>query len=147
MLKHCWSPWSMAENYYSPFLSPTPCDEYFTSFFLSSNLQQLLQHPYPQLMAATSHFIQKIKAISREYLPAPNMSSTPLIVLTLTHSVFPFVNTGEVSVVVQSLSHVQLFCNPMECSLPGSSIHGISQARILEWVAFFFSRGSFWTRG
>ena len=30
------------------------------------------------------------------------------------------------------VSHVQLFCNPMECSLPGSSFHGISQARILE---------------
>ena len=26
-------------------------------------------------------------------------------------------------------------CNPMDCSLPGSSIHGIFQARILEWVA------------
>ena len=26
-------------------------------------------------------------------------------------------------------------CNPMDCSLPGSSIHGIFQARVLEWVA------------
>ena len=26
-------------------------------------------------------------------------------------------------------------CNPMHCSLPGSSVHGISQTRILEWVA------------
>ena len=33
-------------------------------------------------------------------------------------------------------------CNPMDCSLPGSSVHGILQARILEWVAIFFSRGS-----
>ena len=32
-------------------------------------------------------------------------------------------------------------CNPMDCSLPGS-IHGIFQARILEWVAITFSRGS-----
>ena len=30
-------------------------------------------------------------------------------------------------------------CDPMDCSLPGSSIHGIFQARILEWVAIFFS--------
>ena len=30
----------------------------------------------------------------------------------------------------------------MDCSPPGSSVHGISQARILEWVAIFFSRGS-----
>ena len=33
-------------------------------------------------------------------------------------------------------------CDPMDCSLPGSSIHGIFQARILEWVAISFSRGS-----
>ena len=33
-------------------------------------------------------------------------------------------------------------CDPVDCSLPGSSVHGISQARILEWVALSFSRGS-----
>ena len=33
-------------------------------------------------------------------------------------------------------------CNPMDCSLPGSSVRGILQARILEWVAIPFSRGS-----
>ena len=33
-------------------------------------------------------------------------------------------------------------CNPMDCSLPGSSVHGILQARILEWVTISFSRGS-----
>ena len=37
-------------------------------------------------------------------------------------------------------------CEPMGCSLPGSSVHGISQARILEWVAISFSRGSFQPR-
>ena len=35
-------------------------------------------------------------------------------------------------------------CNPMDCSLPGSSGHGILQARILEWVAIYFFRGSTW---
>ena len=35
---------------------------------------------------------------------------------------------------------------PHDCSLPGSSVHGIFQARILEWVAISFSRGSFWPR-
>ena len=33
-------------------------------------------------------------------------------------------------------------CDPMDCSPPGSSIHGISKARVLEWVAISFSRGS-----
>ena len=34
-------------------------------------------------------------------------------------------------------------CDPMGCSPPGSSVHGILQARIPEWVAIPFSRGSF----
>ena len=36
--------------------------------------------------------------------------------------------------------------NPMDCSLQGSSVHGILQARILEWVAICSSRGSSWPR-
>ena len=42
--------------------------------------------------------------------------------------------------------HVWL-CNPTNCSLPGSSVNGISQERILEWVAISFYRGSSETRG
>ena len=34
------------------------------------------------------------------------------------------------------------FCDPMDCNLPGSSVHGILQPRILEWVDIPFSRGS-----
>ena len=37
-------------------------------------------------------------------------------------------------------------CYPMDCSLPGSSIHRIFQARILEWIAISFSRRSSWAR-
>ena len=37
-------------------------------------------------------------------------------------------------------------CDPVHCSPPGSSIHGILQARTLEWVAISFSRGSSWSR-
>ena len=40
------------------------------------------------------------------------------------------------------LSCVQLFVDPMDCSLLGSSVHGILKARILEWVAIPFSRES-----
>ena len=46
------------------------------------------------------------------------------------------------AVVVQSLRHLQLFCNPMDCSPSGSSVHGISHTRIPGWVAIAFSRGS-----
>ena len=47
-------------------------------------------------------------------------------------------------------AHAQLcltLCDPMDCSPPGSSVHGISQASILEWVAISFSRGSLQTQG
>ena len=40
------------------------------------------------------------------------------------------------------LSHVRLFVTPMDCSLAGSSIHGIFQVRVLEWVAISFFRES-----
>ena len=44
---------------------------------------------------------------------------------------------------VKSESEVAQSCptlsNPMDCSLPGSSVHGIFQARVLEWGAFVFS--------
>ena len=49
-----------------------------------------------------------------------------------------------VCVCAQSLSHVQLSVTPR--SLPGSSIHAISQAGTLEWVAIAFSRRSSWPR-
>ena len=35
-------------------------------------------------------------------------------------------------------------CDPVDCSRPGSSVHGLLQARVLEWVAMLFSRGSSW---
>ena len=38
-------------------------------------------------------------------------------------------------------------CDPMDGSPPGSSVHGISQARILEWVAISFTRGYSWPKG
>ena len=42
---------------------------------------------------------------------------------------------------MKSLSRVQLFAT-MDCSPPGSSVHGIFQATVLEWIAISFSRGS-----
>ena len=37
-------------------------------------------------------------------------------------------------------------CHPTDCSPPGFSVHGILQARLLEWIAIPFFRGSFWPR-
>ena len=45
-----------------------------------------------------------------------------------------------------SRSACPILCNPVDCSPPGSSDHGILQATILEWVALPSSRGSPWPR-
>ena len=44
----------------------------------------------------------------------------------------------------KSLQSCLTLCDPMDCSPPGFSVHGIHQARILEWVAISSSRGSSW---
>ena len=53
----------------------------------------------------------------------------------------PMASSSLSSPEVKLLSHVRL-CNPMDCSLPDSPIHGIFQARVLECIAISFSRGS-----
>ena len=54
----------------------------------------------------------------------------------LTHAVFP-----DSTVCVLRAQLCPALCNPRDCSLPGSSVHGLLQARILEWFAISFSRG------
>ena len=47
----------------------------------------------------------------------------------------------EIKVVGYSLIPIRHFCDPMDYSLQGSSVNGMFQARILEWVAISYSRG------
>ena len=57
--------------------------------------------------------------------------------------------TRPVSIWMCMCGHTQLcptLCNPMDCSPPGSSVHWILQARILEWVPIYNFRGSSWPR-
>ena len=56
----------------------------------------------------------------------------------------PFISCVCICVVTQSCL---TFCDPMDCSPPGSSVHGISQARILEWGCHFLLQGVFLTQG
>ena len=48
----------------------------------------------------------------------------------------------KVKVLVTQSQSCPTLCNPMDCRLPGSSVHGILQASTLNWVAISFSRGS-----
>ena len=51
------------------------------------------------------------------------------------------------AVIVYLLNCIRLFCNPMDYRVPGSSVPGILQARILEWVAYFLLQGIFLIQG
>ena len=69
--------------------------------------------------------------------------------LLLCHSFFQMKGSEKTSSSIHSVNHSVILdsLQPMDCSLPGSSVHGISQARKLEWLAIFFSRRSSWPRG
>ena len=47
----------------------------------------------------------------------------------------------EICLCAKSLQSCLTLCDPMDCSPPGSSVHGVLQARILEWVSMPYSRG------
>ena len=72
------------------------------------------------------------------------------IFLSLTFTTTKHICWMDILVGRRSVEVTQLcptLCNPVDYSLPGSSVHGILQARILEWVAISFSRGIFPTQG
>ena len=78
------------------------------------------------------------------YVPLFSVKFNIIMLIKLTEmnlNIIMLIQVTEKKVKVKSLSHVRL-CNCVDCSPPGSSVHGILQPRILEWVAFPFSRGS-----
>ena len=62
-----------------------------------------------------------------------------LYIMNSIHPLFP--------ICAPSLQSCMTLCDPMNCSPPGSSVHGIYPARILEWVAMPSSKGYFQTQG
>ena len=74
--------------------------------------------------------------------------TVPQSATTLLYSVMPkrLAQHCKSTIVAESLGRVLLLCDTMRCSQPDSSVHGISQARILEWVVISFSEGSSWPR-
>ena len=70
-------------------------------------------------------------------------STTQLCITPLYHTTY---YTKITCMCAKSLQSCPALCEPMKHSPLGSSIHGILQARVLEWVAVSFSRGSSWTR-
>ena len=90
------------------------------------------------------------EALTSLTVDIPGLSSLPLVLpwfLWCVHLKFSYTYPWDMKQSVGCL-HVKSFqscptlCNPMHCSPPGSSVHGILQARILVWVAISSSRGS-----
>ena len=75
--------------------------------------------------------------------------STALSILSLAfsdipyHGPFTFCKSWNTRIFAKSLQSSLTFYDPMDCSLSGSSVHGILQARKLQWVVMPFSRGCF----
>ena len=67
-------------------------------------------------------------------------------IYTITQINLRYILLSERKVKVLDTKLDRSLCNPMDCSPPGSSVHGILQVRILEWLAILFSRGSSWPR-
>ena len=70
-------------------------------------------------------------------------STVSFIILIWWKATQQFFKTGRFSSDAWGCAQLCLaLCNPVDYSLSGSSVHGLFQVRILEWAAFFFSRGS-----
>ena len=112
-----WSPWTVA--YQAPLSMGFPRPEYWNGL------------PFPP----------------PGDLPDPKMELTSPVTPELAGGFFTTEPTGKPSLCFsQSVSSVTqscpTLCDPTDCSLPTSSVHGISQARTLEWVVISVSRGS-----
>ena len=64
---------------------------------------------------------------------------TPASFFTVICHNSPIIPLYSAAAAAKSLQSCLTLCDPMDCSLPGSSVHGIFQARVLEWVALAFS--------
>ena len=111
---------------------------------------QLMNTLYPVLRCPVAWvWAGRSQSISQTWNPRKVAQSTA------THMVPPMMDNrsprkASVFVFVSLLLFVaELYltlCGPMNCIMPGSSVHEISQARTLEWVALSFSKGSSWPR-
>ena len=105
---------------------------------------------YPILVRTETHVIYcsfSFLCLSRYLMPFPEMEASMIPVHSEDYKTQGKYYNDEIVSLVSCLSPWSLqlcltFCNPMDCSRPGSSVRGISQARILEWAATSSSRGS-----
>ena len=88
-----------------------------------------------------------LQAVSLPSEPPGKPKNTGVGSLSFLQGIFPTQESNQCLLycrwILYQLSYQGSLCDPMDCSLPDSSVHGTLQARILEWVAMSPSRGSF----
>ena len=98
------------------------------------------------VQALWGHFYKGISPFLRAPPSYPNHLPKGLppntITLRLSFEQMNLVSEWVSEWVIEAAQLCPTLCDPMDCSPPGSSVHGILQARILEWVTIPFSRGS-----
>ena len=103
----------------------------------------LLNQKYPSIKMLKLHLqvcnISRFKIHNSETPLSNNLSFLPLWNMIFTISKTP---QSLCVLCAKSPQSCPTLCNPMDCSPSGSSLHGILQARKLEWLAIPFSRGS-----
>ena len=82
----------------------------------------------------------------RQWQPTPVFLENPRDRGACWAAVYGFAQSQTRLMRLSSSRNSPTLCDPMDCSPPASSVHGISQAVILEWVVISFSRGSSWGR-
>ena len=116
------------------------------------------RHLFTRLQFLLRHHVEQVKTTLKFYL-LPSNFSPQIIKLHINlydnswfkDSLEAFSPCAIQSVLISYLFYTYLLSgsvvsDPLDCSLPDSSLHGIFQARILEWVAISSSRGSSWPR-
>ena len=92
--------------------------------------------PYQHFIAKIFKYIEKQKILQRTPIHVHLYAAINILPYLLYHISIYFSSESEVTQSCPTL------CDPVDCGLRGSSVHGILQARILEWVAISFSGGS-----
>ena len=85
-------------------------------------------------------------AVATIYWELASLGSSAELFRLLTFLIFAASMWGKSEMKVLVAQLCPTLCDPMDCSPPGSSVHGILQVRILQWVAMPFSRGFSWLR-
>ena len=88
------------------------------------------------------HKQDMLERVQRKRNPLTLLVGMQTSIATMENSVEIPLKAGNRTPIAKSLQSCPTLCDPTDCSLSGSSIHGIFQARVLEWVAISFSRGS-----